>query len=80
MINPYLWFAEREMKQVPPHFTKCPTPVRPDGLAWIQNKSSGRYAIADVMPTSEHLIVFQQEVYFENEADAIMYELLWSGS
>lgn len=80
MINPYIWFAEREVKHVPPHFIKCPSALGSESLAWVQNKSSGRYAIADVLPSNESMIMFHQEVYFENEADAVMYELLWAGS
>lgn len=79
-VNPYVWFAEREVDHVPPHFIKCPSPIRADSLEWIKDKSTGRYAIADCLPTVDQMLVFRQEVFFENHADAVMYELLWSGT
>ncbi|MFY8212810.1 MAG: hypothetical protein ACOVLB_09110 [Candidatus Nanopelagicus sp.] len=82
-IDPLLWYGTRELSVVPPHFIKCPTTVNPDSKYWIQNNASGRYVFAK-LPTnhqSQYIIEAADfSVYFENNQDAVMYELFWSGS
>jgi hypothetical protein len=73
IVNPVVWYAERELDFVPRHFIKCPTNVTPDSKHYIENKTSGRYAYA----TSIENYTF---VYFEDERDATVYELIWAGS
>ena len=77
MVNPLIWYAERELDFVPRHFVKCPTPVNQQALHYIQNKTVGRYALG-----SDNSVDFDftTYVYFEDEREATMYELIWAGS
>ncbi len=76
MVNPLIWYAERELDFVPRHFVKCPTPLNYASKQWVQNKVSGRFAFA---PTDKHLSGLSS-VFFEDEKDATIYELLWASS
>jgi hypothetical protein len=80
MVNPMIWYSEREINIVPPHFFKCPSPVTPESLFWVHNKSNSRYVLVDSPQQSDNVISNDKLVYFESQKDATMYELLWSGS
>lgn len=84
MINPAIWYAERELTLIPPHFVKCPTPVNPESIDWVRNKTSGRYALgpADIENTLSTTLTDYNKyyVYFESTGDATIYELFWAGS
>jgi hypothetical protein len=80
IVNPYIWYAERELTHVPPHFIKCPTPVSDDSKFWIINKTSGRYAFNVAMTNNvQELLLDVIYVHFENSSDATLYELIWAG-
>jgi hypothetical protein len=77
-INPLIWYAERELKFIPRHFIKCPTTCSWAARTWIQNKITGRFAFApadDKLSTSSDMAVF-----FEDEKDAMLYELIWASA
>jgi len=89
IVNPIIWFANREVSLVPKHFVKCSTPVNETSKQWILNKTQGRYAFSDVQSdlgsadddlTAIFLLYNEpkQLVHFENSEDALMYNLLWS--
>jgi hypothetical protein len=86
IMDPLIWFANREVSIIPKHFIRCPTYITPESKEWIKNKSKGRYAfteIVDELQTSEDdiftaILLNDQAVYFEDHADAMMYELLWA--
>ena len=79
-IDPLLWYGTRELSVVPPHFIKCPSAVTSEGKYWIQNNASGRYAFARIPTTVQYVLDRDEAVWFENNQDAVMYELFWSGS
>jgi hypothetical protein len=80
-MNPLIWYTDREINIVPPHFIKCPSIVTEDSLFWIRNKTTGRYAlIDDIESPSLNVISSHKIVYFESQKDATIYELMWSGS
>jgi hypothetical protein len=79
IINPIIWFAERELDFVPRHFIKCPTPLNFQSKQWVQNKTNGRYAFVP-LDRSGMLTTIELCVCFEDQKDATMYELLWAGS
>ena len=55
-VNPYLWFGEREINHIPPHFIKANTLLTDDSLFWVMTKCHGRYAISDIQEeTYEYL-------------------------
>jgi hypothetical protein len=84
MINPLLWFGEREVKtHVPPHFVKCESQLTEKSKLWVLTKLQGRYSIAIGQDTSNEitfLFADKQYIYFEDPAEATFYELRWSGS
>lgn len=79
MVNPLIWFMERELNFVPCHFIKCPTPITSDSKQWVQNKTNGRFAFAP-LDEQDRLVTNNVCVFFEDEKDATLYELLWAGS
>lgn len=83
-INPVIWFSERELKFVPKHFIKCPSLTTAESRHWIYNKSQGRFAFSEGVARDFKALVLntmnEHYVYFEDRADATMYELLWTNS
>lgn len=86
MINPLLWFSEREIKtHVPPHFVKCESPLTEKSKLWVITKLQGRYSISigsdnNDTDTLTYLFIDEEYIYFEDPAEATFYELRWSGS
>jgi hypothetical protein len=76
-VNPFIWFGERELTFVPKHFIRCPTAITLTSQQWIQNNATGRFAIA-ADPNAKADLFHHPHVYFENNTDAIMYELMWT--
>jgi hypothetical protein len=81
-VNPLLWYGERELQHIPPHFTKAPTALTDDSLFWVMTKCHGRYTttnvdedVSDIMS----IFILTRNIYFEDPAEAMMYELRWSG-
>lgn len=79
IVNPLIWFMERELDFVPAHFIKCPTPISPQSKQWVQNKTNGRFAFAP-LDQQGNLVSNTVVVFFEDEKDAMLYELLWASS
>ena len=82
-VNPMLWYGERELQHIPPHFTKATTPVTYESLFWVMTKCQGRYSITSAEENENDimfLFVLTQNIYFEDSAEAMLYELRWSGS
>lgn len=80
-INPQLWYSDRELDYVPPHFTKCNAPITNESLIWIHTRLSGRFVIVVNPRSNMHTFVLENTkiVYFEDSAEAMLYELRWSG-
>ena len=74
IVNPLIWYAERELSFVPRHFIKCPTPLNSQSINWVKNKITGRFAIA------ADPIVTDSYVYFEDQKDVTLYEIIWAGT
>jgi hypothetical protein len=79
-VDPIIWYANRELEFIPNHFIKCPTPVTTANMQWTRNKTTGRYAFCNETTSRTNLLFDGRRVYFENERDAMLYELLWAGS
>ena len=82
-VNPLLWYGERELQHIPPHFTKAHTTLTDDSLFWVMTKCQGRYSLTDYEEDANDIMsifVVAQNIYFEDPAEAMMYELRWSGS
>jgi hypothetical protein len=81
-VNPLLWYGERELQHIPPHFTKAHTTLTDESLFWVITKCHGRYTttnvdedVSDIMS----IFILTRNIYFEDPAEAMMYELRWSG-
>lgn len=86
MINPLLWFGEREVKtHVPPHFIKCESQLTEKSKLWVMTKLQGRYSICigqdnDDNNSITYIFADKHFIYFEDPAEATFYELRWAGS
>jgi hypothetical protein len=81
-FNPLLWYGERKLQHIPPHFTKATTALTDDALFWVITKCHGRYSISTVEEDENDIMsifILTQNIYFEDPAEAMMYELRWSG-
>jgi hypothetical protein len=77
-LDPQVWFGQRDVNPVPRHFIKT-SPIASYGemLEWVLTRLRGRYGYRsttefDFSPTVEHF-------FFEDPAEAMMFELRWSG-
>lgn len=79
-LNPIQWYVDRELSFVPTHFTKANTILTDESLFWVRTKLIGRYAI---MHSNEDnvfsILANEKNFYFEDPAEAMIYELRWSG-
>lgn len=81
IVNPLLWYGTRELKLTPPHFVKCSAPLTGTSLEWVITKLQGRYTKDDAWDDdSELFFVDTQYISFEDPAEAMLYELRWSGT
>jgi len=80
-VNALAWYSTRELSLTPPHFVRCPTPVTDKSLLWVLTKLQGRYTtIPGNEPSDEYLYIEWRQVAFEDPAEAMLYELRWSGT
>jgi len=76
-IDPYIWFANREIKFYPKHFTLASTPLTTDAKLWVLDNLKGRYCIVQ---TGQLFLVnyYLGNIAFEDPSEATFYELKWS--
>jgi hypothetical protein len=80
-VNPLVWYSTRELKQSPPHFVKCTTPLTDKSLMWVITKLQGRFSKDQVADDDlEFVFVTTYCISFEDSAEAMLYELRWSGT
>lgn len=79
-INPQVWFGEREVSHVPPHFVKCPTPLTTASLSWVESSLTGRYAVNTYNDDFDFFLSSSTHLYVEDPREATVYELRWAGS
>jgi hypothetical protein len=80
-ISPAKWFGTRELSNVPPHFVQSSTPLTEKSKLWVVSKLQGRFATASIAEESDTLIPLPNDyIFFEDPAEAMIYELRWSGS
>lgn len=73
-INPIVWFSKRELGNIPRHFAKAQTPKTEESYIWVLTKLQGRFGVS-----SDELFTTSQYFFFEDPAEAMIYELRWSG-
>lgn len=79
IINPFIWYGARELELIPKHFTRCTTPINVTSKYWIRNNAKGRYSFSTT-PNLSDMLSFFEYAYFEKTSDAVLYELMWSGT
>ena len=78
-IDPYIWFAEREVKFLPKHFTISNTELTIQSKQWVLDNLKGRFCIVHNVSNQIFLIDFYLgNIAFEDPKDAVFYELKWS--
>jgi len=87
-INPLDWHTIKYMDYIPPHFAKVKfkhNDRREEILQWIENNTSGRFAIASVAVKYDsevvpYMLQFTENIYiaFEDHSEATMYSLVFS--
>ena len=82
-IDPLVWFGTRDVSPAPKHFIKTPTPTTSESLIWVITKLKGRYSLSTIVEDGTSVLILgndiYQTIYFEEPADAMMYELRWAG-
>ncbi len=76
-INLYTWFSERELNFCPKHFVMASTPVTEESKQWILERLTGRFYL-QIHGANAYTYVKDEIPYFEDPAEATLYELTWS--
>lgn len=76
-IDPYVWFADREVEFFPKHFVLSNTPLTLESKQWVLDKLKGRFCIVQ---TNDFFIseYYLGNIAFEYPSEATFYELKWS--
>jgi len=78
-MDPLVWFGQRQVTPAPRHFTKTSTPATEEARVWVLTTLKGRFSlVATADPTT--LVDWGKYYYFEDSAEAMLYELRWSGN
>lgn len=87
-LNALVWYTNRELDIVPPHFKRSTTIMTPENLFWVRSKLTGRYSINEnFMSDSTNaftvsgstLFDLNSYIYFEDERELVLFELRWAG-
>ena len=79
-VNKHSWFSERCLEWTPKHFVQTQTPVTPENLLWVWEKTKGRYSLCQVKNTDmeDFFVDFREYIAFEDSKEAVYFELTWS--
>ena len=83
-VNKSTWFVERYVKHVPKHFVATRSTVTDENLAWVYERTYGRFSIVRPSPLTEdgsmlNTSFWLENIYaFEDPKEAIQFELTWS--
>jgi hypothetical protein len=80
-LDPIIWHSNREVDYCPKHFIKAKTLCNPESRLWIYENCKGRFCFTNENTDNFLLLLYNStNVFpaFENETDAIMFELTWS--
>lgn len=76
-IDPYIWFADREVEFLPKHFIISNTPLTQESKQWVLDKLKGRFAVVQ----NNNFFLLEDDlgnIAFEDPSEATFYELKWS--
>lgn len=74
-INLHTWFGKRQLNFCPKHFIRASTALDDEKLFWVLETLHGRFFVSG---NSLSIIDFNDEIYFEDTQDLMLYELTWS--
>ena len=89
-INLHTWFTDRELDYCPKHFVKSTTPITKESKLWILERLTGRFYLQSNYMKVPHMNlnasvgrtiypnITDEVPYFEDPAEATLYELTWS--
>ena len=76
-VNPFVWFADRELAYPPAHFVTASTPATHESKQWVLDHLSGRFSIT-VSSSDIFSLDTIGNISFEDPKEAMVYELKWS--
>lgn len=82
-MNPYVWFGDRLVSPIPRHFVRTTTPLTEDSKEWVLISLKGRYGLIEYDSSSDLnnlSLDWKTFIYFEDSAEAMLYELRWAGN
>lgn len=82
-MNPYVWFGDREVSPIPRHFIRAPSPLTSEAKEWVLISLKGRFGCGEIDDTTDLVnssMDWKTVIFFEDSAEAMMYELRWSGN
>jgi hypothetical protein len=77
-MNPFVWFGTRKVSPIPRHFVKAHTPATTESENWVLVNIKGRYGISNSSVDND--LDWKDYFFFEDPADAMIFELRWSGT
>lgn len=77
IIDPVVWFAERQVSYPPPHFVTATTTLTPESKQWVLDHLRGRFSITVDYDTFLSLESMGR-ISFEDPREATIFELKWS--
>ena len=77
IIDPVVWFAERQVSYPPPHFVTATTTLTPESKQWVLDHLRGRFSITVDYDTFLSLESMGR-ISFEDPSEATIFELKWS--
>ncbi len=77
VLDPQIWFGNRNLSYKPLHFVTAGTPLTTESALWIIHNLSGRYTFSGSMGLNDDL---EEVIYpsFEDSSEVVLYELRWS--
>mgnify|MGYP000154877432 CR=1 FL=1 len=79
-MDPLVWFGQRQITPAPRHFTRTSTPSTTEIHSWVLMNLKGRFSLLSGSSVLGNLQDWGSYYYFEDPAEAMLYELRWSGN
>jgi len=81
-LNLVTWHSNRQLSYIPAHFIVVEILITAESYTWILEKTTGRYALADIPGASFVPQTYVQDYgyypAFENISDAVYFGLIWT--
>lgn len=79
-INIDTWIGDRQLDFCPKHFIMATTPITTEIKFWVLEKLHGRFYVSANTNFGNRGFLFEadENIYFEDSQEAVLYELTWS--